>query len=147
MPIKPFVFHDFNDYLAGLLSQSDLEGVVDQLCDTLMEQLEKPPAAHVRDIWQAEFLWEMKGPDGKTLFVDRGTEGQYLFSMNVDFLNIEGMRIWGTKTSVGLISMVCLNLPAEIQYKSENMYVGGIIPGPNQPSLTELNLYIKPLVD
>ena len=25
MPIKPFVFHDFNDYLAGVLSQSDLE--------------------------------------------------------------------------------------------------------------------------
>ena len=146
-PIKPFVFHDFNDYLAGLLSRSDLEEAMDRSCDTLMEQLEKPPVGHVRDIWQAEFLREMKGPDGKTLFVDRGTEGRYLFSMNVDFLNIEGMRIRGAKTSVGLISMVCLSLPAEIRYKPENMYVGGIIPGPNQPSLTELNPYIEPLVD
>ena len=112
-----------------------------------MEQLEKPPVAHVRDIWQAEFLREMKGPDGKTLFMDRGTEGRYLFSMNVDFLNIEGMCIQGAKTSVGLISMVCLNLPTKIQYKPKNMYVGGIIPGPNQPSLTKLNPYIEPLVD
>ena len=112
-----------------------------------MEQLEKPPVAHVRDIWQAEFLQEMKGPDGKTLFVDRGTEGRYLFSMNVDFLNIEGMHIRGAKTSVGLISMVCLNLPTEIRYKPKNMYMGGIIPGSNQPSLTKLNPYIEPLVN
>ena len=88
----------------------------------------------------------MKGPDGQTLFVDRGTEGWYLFSMNVDFLNIEGMHIQGAKTSVGLISMVCLNLPTKIWYKPENMYVGGIIP-PNQPCLTKLSPYIEPLVD
>ena len=67
--------------------------------------------------------------------------------MNVDFCNIEGMHIRGAKTSVGLISLVCLNLPEEIRYKPENMYVGGIIPGPNQPSLTELNSYMEPLID
>ena len=89
----------------------------------------------------------MKGPNGKTLFVNRGSEGQFLFSLNVDFLNIEGMRIRGSKTSVGLISMVCLDLPPEICYKPENMYVAGIVPGPKQPSITELNPYIEPLMD
>ena len=38
-PIKPFVYHDFNDYLAGLLSHADLEDVMDRSCDTLMEEL------------------------------------------------------------------------------------------------------------
>ena len=79
-----------------------------------MEELNNPKTVYVGDVWQAEFLQEMKGPDGKTLFVVRGQEGRYLFSMNVDFCNIEGMRIQGAKTSVGLISLVCLNLPEEI---------------------------------
>ena len=146
-PIKPFVYHNFNDYVAGLLSRPDLEDAMDKSCDTLLEELKQPPTAYVRDIWQADFLREMKGPNGKTLFVNRGSEGQFLFSLNVDFLNIEGMRIRGSKTSVGLISMVCLDLPPEICYKLENMYVAGIVPGPKQPSITELNPYIEPLMD
>ena len=43
--------------------------------------------------------------------------------------------------------MVCLDLPPEICYKHEYMYVVGIVPGPNQPSLTDLNPYIEPLMD
>ena len=43
--------------------------------------------------------------------------------------------------------MVCLNLPYEIHYQSENMYRAGIIPSPKEPSLTELNHYLKPVID
>lgn len=120
---------------------------MDKLCNALLEELKQPPTAYVRDIWQADFLREMKGPNGKTLFVNRGSEGQFIFSLNVDFLNMEGMRIRGSKTSVGLILMVCLDLPPEIRYKLENMYIAGIVPGPKQPSITELNPYIEPLMD
>ncbi|KIM61166.1 hypothetical protein SCLCIDRAFT_89391, partial [Scleroderma citrinum Foug A] len=44
------------------------------------------------------------------------------------------------------ISMACLNFPLDIQYKPENMYLAGIIPGPKQPSLENLNHYIRPLM-
>ncbi|KIJ65076.1 hypothetical protein HYDPIDRAFT_57405, partial [Hydnomerulius pinastri MD-312] len=44
------------------------------------------------------------------------------------------------------ISMACLNLPLDIRYKPENMYLAGIIPGPKQPSLENLNHYIRPLM-
>ena len=43
--------------------------------------------------------------------------------------------------------MVCLNLPYEIHYQSENMYMAGIIPSPKEPSLTEFNHYLKPVID
>jgi hypothetical protein len=43
--------------------------------------------------------------------------------------------------------MACLNLPLDIRYKPENMYIAGIIPGPHKPSLTELNHYIRPLIN
>jgi len=40
--------------------------------------------------------------------------------------------------------MVCLNLPPELLFKAENMFVAGIIPAPSQPSSTELNHYVRP---
>ncbi|KAF8572534.1 hypothetical protein K439DRAFT_1252780, partial [Ramaria rubella] len=36
--------------------------------------------------------------------------------------------------------------PPLLRYKWENMYLAGIIPGPNEPSLEEVNHFIMPLV-
>jgi hypothetical protein len=146
-PIKPFVYHDFHDYLASLLSRADLEEAMDNSCDNLMQALNDPVPEHVADIWEAEFLRTFDGPSPGTLFIDRQGEGRYGFTLNIDFFNIEGMRIRGRTTSCGLISMACLNLPYTIRYKPENMYVAGIIPPPYQPSTTELNHYAKPVID
>jgi hypothetical protein len=43
--------------------------------------------------------------------------------------------------------MVCLNLPPEERFKLENMFLVGIIPGPNEPSMEEINHFFVPLVD
>ena len=43
--------------------------------------------------------------------------------------------------------MACLNLDIEIRYKPENMYLAGVIPGPTEPHLEELNHYLRPLVN
>ena len=56
------------------------------------------------------------------------------------------MTVRGASTSSGIISMACLNLPLDVRYKPENMYLAGIIPGPKQPSLENLNHYIRPLI-
>lgn len=146
-PIKPFVYHSFHDYLAGLLSRKDLEGAMDKCCDDLSKVAHDPPPNIVTDVWEAQFLREFQGPTPGTRFVDRGDEGRYGFTLNVDFFNVEGMRIRGASTSAGLISMACLNLPPEIRYKPENMYVAGIIPPPDQPKDIDLNHYVRPVVD
>ena len=43
--------------------------------------------------------------------------------------------------------MTCLNIPNEWWYDPENMFLVGLIPGPDKPSLDEINHGIKPLVD
>lgn len=146
-PIKPFVYHHFHDYVGNLLSRPDLEEAMDKACDDLKGDLDNPPPEFVKDVWQAEFLRTFKGPIPGALFIDRRDEGHYGFTFNVDFFAIEGMRIRGPKTSCGLVSMACLNLPYELRYQPENMYVAGIIPGPKELNLTELNHYLKPIVD
>ncbi|KAF8592255.1 hypothetical protein K439DRAFT_1286570, partial [Ramaria rubella] len=69
-----------------------------------------------------------------------------LFVLNIDFFSPEGMNIRGARTSCGIISMACVNLGKEICYKAENMYIVGIITSPHEPSLTELNHYMQPLM-
>jgi hypothetical protein len=43
--------------------------------------------------------------------------------------------------------MACLNLPLDIRYKPENMYLAGIIPQPTEPDKTELNHYERPIIN
>ena len=90
-PIKPFVYHDFHDYLASLLSRADLEEAMDKSCDELMRTRDDPIPEYVKDIWEAEFLRTFKGPSPGTLFIDRQGEGCYGFTLNINFFNIEGM--------------------------------------------------------
>ncbi|KAF8588137.1 hypothetical protein K439DRAFT_1645631 [Ramaria rubella] len=43
--------------------------------------------------------------------------------------------------------MACVSLGTEICYKAENMYIVGLITSPREPSLAELNHYMRPLMD
>jgi hypothetical protein len=115
-PIKPFVYHHFHDYLAGLLSRPDLEELMDKSCDDLMKSMDQPAPSFVKDVFEAEFLRAFEGPKPGTLFVDRQGSGHYAFSLNVDFFAVEGMRIHGATASAGIISLACLNLPLDVRY-------------------------------
>ena len=39
-----------------------------------------------------------------------------------------------TQCSVGVMYLVILNLPRSIRFKSENIIIAGVIPGPKEPS-------------
>jgi len=157
-PIKTFVYHHFNDYLAGLLARPDIEKIMDDRCDQMKmpsgmgldsagSSTNNGTSSLVTDVLEARFIRTFKGPSGTTLFMDRpGGEGRYAFVLNVDFYNPEGMRVRGASASCGIVAMACLNLPLSIRYKPENLYLAGIIPGPREPHLTSLNHYLQPLI-
>ena len=108
----------------------------------------KPPAAYVSNVFDAEFLQTFKGPTAGCLFVDRsGNEGRYIFALFFDFFWTKGMKINGASTSCGILSAVCSNLPLDICYKLENMYIAGVVPGPAEPYTTELNHYLHPIIN
>ncbi|KAG2065455.1 hypothetical protein BDR04DRAFT_1161373 [Suillus decipiens] len=90
VPIKTFIYHHFHDYLAGLLSHPDLEALMDRPCDDLLALVGSLPPHIIKDVWDANFFCTFKGPSRQSLFINRGDEGRYTFTLNVDFFNIEG---------------------------------------------------------
>ena len=122
-PKKLFHYHSFHDYLTGLLSRNDIEKIMDQSCDRLASSVSagSPKPRFVWNPFEADFLHEFRGPDLDKLFIDRGNEGRYAFALHVDFFNPEGMNLRGARSSSGIISMACLNLPLEIRYKPEKI--------------------------
>ncbi|KAL4243705.1 hypothetical protein ABKN59_011906 [Abortiporus biennis] len=145
-PIKTFTYHSFHNYLAGLLTNPNAERVMDAACDNLMSTLSQSPLV-TSDVLEAEYLHSFEGPIPNCLFIDRGTEGRYTFSLNVDFFAAEGKSIYNATISCGIISLACLNLPPNIRYKPEHMFLAGVIPGPKEPLLDQLNHYLYSLVD
>ncbi|KAG2751892.1 hypothetical protein P692DRAFT_20707055, partial [Suillus brevipes Sb2] len=111
-PIKTFVYYHFHDYLAGLLSRPDMEAIMDKPCDDLLSSIGSAPPRIIKDVWDADFFRSFEGPT-QSLFVDRGSEGRFAFTLNVDFFNIEGNLQQNASTSTGIISCACLNLPLD----------------------------------
>lgn len=148
-PIKPFVYHSVLDFIGTLSSREDLERLIDKACDDALKALENPSRGNeeVDDVFQGRFMTTLKGPRSNRLFIDRQGEGRFAFSLNIDFFNAHGNRKGGAATSCGIISLACLNLPANIRYKYENLHILGIIPGPREPDLESINSYTRPLID
>ncbi|KAG2752472.1 hypothetical protein P692DRAFT_201803058 [Suillus brevipes Sb2] len=94
-PKKTFMYHDFKDYLSGLLSRRDVEAVMDEACDDLMDSINSPLPPFVKNPFEAQFLCSFGGPKPEMLFINRGEEGRYAFALHVDFFNPEGMNVRG----------------------------------------------------
>ena len=147
VPSRLFLYHDMKQWLARLYCRPGMEELLDRnVLDNASPSGRDPDIHH--DIWDAPALQSFMGPDGRTPFMDRpDEEGRLIFSLCMDGFNPYQMKEAGKKVTVGAIYMVCLNLPPAIRYKIENMYLVGIIPGPKEPSLHQINHVLSPLVD
>jgi len=115
----------------------------------ILTQTPGPMTNTMYNIWDGSVLRQFKGPDSKAFFKSNPSnmEIHLAFSMFVDWFNLFGTKQSGKHVSFGAVYMVCLNLPVDLRYQLENVYLAGIIPGPHEPSSYHLNHVIQPLVD
>lgn len=142
-PTRTFLYHDMKAWLANMLSRQDIEVHADR--DVFATS--SNTTTELRDIWDGKVFKEFKGPDGESFIQPGSREGRYVFSLCMDGFNPFVMKEAGKKVSIGAIYMVLLNLPVDIRYRVENMFLVGIIPGPREPSLEQINHVLRPLVD
>ncbi|TEB18729.1 hypothetical protein FA13DRAFT_1577459, partial [Coprinellus micaceus] len=119
VPIREFTYRDVADYISQMKSRED---IAEWLSDDPVKRPSDPDNAW--DIWEARALQEFKFSDGGR-FTSSATESRLLFGLNFDGFNPGGNREAG----------------------KVNIYLVGIIPGPDGPSTDQINHLLKPLVD
>ena len=139
--IREYFHQSLAVWLGKLLCRPGMEEVLDR--DVLAEG----SSDSLVDIFSGNVLRHFPGHDGSLFLPSRNSEGRYVFGLSVDAFNPFLNKQAGKKASVTAIYMVLLNLPPSSRYKVENMYLAGVIPGPREPSLTQINHLLRPLVD
>ena len=134
-------FHQIlKTWLGRLICRPGVENLLDR--DVLDD-----PGDFQTDIFSGDVLRHFADRDGTSFLPSRPFEGRYAFGLSVDAFNPFLNKQAGKKVSVTAIYMVLLNLPPHARYKVENMYLAGVIPGPREPSLTQINHLLQPLVN
>ncbi len=136
-PSRRILLQDLKRWCGEILSRPGYE-------DYLDKPLDPTPPEVMHDMMDSPGLREFLGPDG-TPFVFKS--GHYVFSLNMDGFNPYKSKEAGKHVTVGGVYMACLNLPPSIRYDLENMFLVCLIPGPNEPSLDQINHILRPLVD
>ena len=139
--VREYLHQSLKSWLGTLVCRPGMESILDR--DVLAEGRD----GTISDIFGGTVLQDFPGPDGSRFLPSKGSEGRYVFGLSVDAFNPFLNKQAGKKASSTAIYMVCLNLPPSIRYKPENMYLAGVIPGPREPSLTQINHLLEPLVE
>lgn len=115
--------------------------------DLLDSPLTRPPWSPESpqfDIWDGS-VWNTFR-DSEDLSINYTSKsGNLVFSLYLDWFNpYKSQQKTGT---IGTIVLICLNLPLAKRYLEENIYLYGVMPGPNEPTLDQINHLLQPLVD
>ena len=145
-PLKPFLMASFREHLVKLLANKEIEFAIDSACDNVMSLPNEGGTRPAKTPFDTEFLMTFNGPNPGQLFVDRGDKVRLAFVIHLDFFNPNGVSSHSNSDSIGLVSLALLNLPVELRYQPENLYLA-IIPGPREPKDDEINHYLHPIVD
>lgn len=144
-PVKPYSYRHFNDHVAAMLSRPGIEDAIESYMaktDTGSNALE----SELADIMGSSELRDFMDSTGQSFLRQSGTELRLIWSLAADWYNPHTNKVSGKVVSTGVIGMVCLSLPPEMRYSEENIYLCGIIPGPQEPTLDAINPFITPLM-
>ena len=142
-PIRAYQYQPLISWIRRMLVRRDFERMIDQ---SLVHAVHGHSLPYVDDILQSYEVTALLDWEGHQFLRQVGNEAHLIFSLFIDWFNPRGNRKAGASISSGVLFVACLNLPAEVRYKRENIFLAGVLPGPKAPSLQEVNHYMSPLV-
>ena len=141
-PIRTYTYVTLYSWLEERVAQPSFESLLDSSLSATSWESDDP----MEDVWHGSVWREFpNADDGSGIYTSHS--GNLVFSLSLDWFNAEGSSSHGKHNSVGAIVLICLNLPPTQRYKVKNVFLFGIIPGPREPSLDEVNHLLQPLID
>ncbi|KIM43800.1 hypothetical protein M413DRAFT_68615, partial [Hebeloma cylindrosporum] len=132
IPVRKYVHQGLKPWLGRLVSRKGMEDILE------VEQFELPsPDAPLMIFSVQTCLGSSRVPRTNHFSL------RLVFSLSVDSFNpFHNKTAKQTVSSTG-IWMVVLNLPQHLCYLPENMYLAGVIPGPDKPSSEDIYPYLE----
>ncbi|KIO18298.1 hypothetical protein M407DRAFT_84104 [Tulasnella calospora MUT 4182] len=140
-PKKVLARQNVSEWIARMLARPGMEAAMDRTAR----------AAEVKevvsDIWDSPFIHSVPWKDGKKFAEAPESQLRLVFTMGIDWFGAHHSPAGKKQWSVGAMYLICLNIPAPIRQRPENICLVLIIPGPQKPSAEQLNHFLKPVVD
>jgi hypothetical protein len=141
---KILLAEDLKHWPGCLLSR---KGIEDYLAGPPHVPAGQDRPTEIDDIWLSDTFLDLKDASGRPFYPGPSTEGRLVFGLSVN-----GFDPFGNKTAKQTVSstgiwLVLLNLPCHLWYLPKNIYVAGIIPGPDKPSINKIKHYLQLVVD
>lgn len=143
VPILPFLFQPAEKWLSRILSRP---GFLEMMSKESKKAQDSSPEI-MKDIFSGTAIRELEGPEGQPFLEDVEGELRLVFTLNIDWFNPSGKKRSGRTQKVGGIYLVCHNIPVHLRYRPENIFLLGIIPGPGEPDMDQMNQIMIPIVD
>ena len=143
VPLRPYPYYSVKAWLNRMIRRPHIEKL---LVKSWNDSSPLAPGSPWTDILQAPALQQFCDSDGNLFSQPPEFSIHIAFGLYIDWFNPEGNKQAGKVQSVGAIYLVCLNLPAQMRFRPENICLVGIIPGPSEPSLHQINHFLRPLV-
>lgn len=144
--IKEFHYYSLKEWLADILHRP---GVEDALGKGQRAGDFRNPGSNktMDDIFDGSVFQNFKDHIGQPFLRAHGSELRLIFGLSVDAYNPLHNKQAGKKVSSTAISLVCYNFSKGERLLVHNVHVLAIVPGPREPSLSEINHLLSPAVE
>lgn len=144
--VRKYLHQDFASWHGRLLARPEIEDAL-RTSAMAMKAVSRDEDRVVHDILESRAVQDFIGPDG-VHFVDAPPdELRFIWGLGYDSFNPHGMKPGRPSGGSSALYAVLLSLPPDLRFLEENMFLIGIIPGPNKPSLDQIDHFAQLIVD
>lgn len=146
MAIRKYIQQDLKAWHGRLLARKDVELALAQTAKSAKKVPRHQLSRVVHDIMESNIVQDFTGPDG-VRFVDcPDSELRFVWGLGFDGFNPYNPRPGGPNASSSAIYLVLMNLPPDMRFLEENMFLVGVIPGPEKVPMSAINHFTELIV-